>query len=135
GVARNVYPRCEIRLDKSLRSPQSLPLKGNAQLFELAISNILLNACKYSEGKPVTFAIAASAANIIFIITDQGIGIPESQIKHVFDPFFRASNVKKTIGYGIGLPLAQNIIRLYKGSITISSKENTGTEVIVKFPL
>jgi len=134
GVARNVYPHCEIRLDKSLHSLHR-PLYGNSQLFELAISNILLNACKYSEGKPVTFAIAASAANVVFIITDQGIGIPENQIKHVFDPFFRASNAKKTIGYGIGLPLAQNIIRLYKGSITISSKENIGTEVIVKFPL
>jgi len=134
GVAHNVYPRCEIRLDKSLHS-QHLPLYGNSQLFELAISNILLNACKYSSGKPITFAIAASSANIIFIVTDQGIGIPENQIKHVFDPFFRASNAQKTLGYGIGLPLAQNIIRLYKGSITISSKENIGTEVIVKLPL
>jgi len=134
GVAHNVYPQCEIRLDKSLHSG-NLPLYGNSQLFELAVSNILLNACKYSYGKPITFAVAASSANIIFIVTDQGIGIPESQIKHVFDPFFRASNAKKTLGYGIGLPLAQNIIRLYKGSITISSKENVGTEVIVKFPL
>jgi signal transduction histidine kinase len=135
GVAHNVYPHSDIRLDKSLQSPHRFTLKGNAQLFELAISNILLNACKYSGGKPVTFAIAASRTNIIVIITDHGIGIPENQIKHVFDPFFRASNVKKTPGYGIGLPLARNIIRLYKGSITISSKENVGTEVIVKFPL
>ena len=143
GVAHNVYPQDGIQLDKSLHpdaakltgAGRKLTLHGNSQLFELAISNILLNACKYSEGKPVTFAVAASSTNIIFIITDHGIGIPEGQIKHVFDPFFRASNVKKTPGYGIGLPLAQNIIRLYKGSITISSKENVGTEVIVKFPL
>ena len=135
GVAHNVYPNSDIRLDKSLQSPHRFTLKGNAQLFELAISNILLNACKYSDDKPVTFAIAASSSNVIFIITDHGIGIPENQIKHVFDPFFRASNAKKTPGYGIGLPLARNIIRLYKGSITISSKENLGTEVIVKFPI
>ncbi|HEY6901290.1 MAG TPA: HAMP domain-containing sensor histidine kinase [Puia sp.] len=134
GVARSVYPQCEIRLDKSLQ-PSKLTLPGNAQLFELALSNILLNACKYSSGKPVTFAIAASSTNIIFIINDQGIGIPQHEIKHIFDPFFRASNAKKTRGYGIGLPLAQNIIRLYKGSIEINSKENIGTEVIVKFPI
>ncbi|MBS1659491.1 MAG: HAMP domain-containing histidine kinase, partial [Bacteroidetes bacterium] len=155
GVARSVYPQCEIRLDKSLQPgvsptpsapsqaphqpahfiPSKLTLFGNAQLFELALSNILLNACKYSSSKPVTFAIASSSTNIIFIITDQGIGIPDNEIKHIFDPFFRASNAKKTRGYGIGLPLAQNIIRLYKGSIEINSKENIGTEVIVKFPL
>jgi len=136
-VARNVYPLCEIRLDKSLQpdSGRKLNLQGNAQLFELAISNILLNACKYSEARPVTFAVATSRTHVIFIISDQGIGIPDSEIKHIFDPFFRASNTRQTRGYGIGLPLALNIVRLYKGSIDISSKENKGTEVIIKFPL
>jgi signal transduction histidine kinase len=136
-VARNVYPRCPIRLDQSLRPELNpdLSIRGNAQLFELAISNVLLNACKYSGDKTVTFAVAASKAHVVFIITDQGIGIPSTEIKHIFDPFFRASNVKNTKGYGIGLPLARNIVHLYKGSIEIHSRENAGTEVIIKFPL
>lgn len=133
-VARNVYPKCDIHFDQSLHS-HSLRLKGNAQLYELAISNILLNACKYSNNKSVTLAVASTNTHVIFIISDQGIGIPENEIKHIFDPFFRASNAKKTRGYGIGLPLAQNIVRLYKGQIEIQSKENVGTEVILKFPL
>ena len=136
-VATNVYPRCTVTLDQSLRpsTHRELTVHGNAELFELAISNVLLNACKYSGDKPVTFAVGVSKSQVIFIITDQGIGIPASEIKHIFDPFFRASNVKNTRGYGIGLPLARNIVHLYKGTIEIHSKENIGTEVIIKFPL
>jgi len=135
-VARNVYPGCDIVLNQSLHpeAERSLVVYGNAQLFELAISNILLNACKYSDEGAVTLATAVSGIHVIFIISDQGIGIPESEIKHIFDPFFRASNAKKTRGYGIGLPLALNIVRLYKGSIEISSRENQGTEVVIKLP-
>ena len=83
----------------------------------------------------MNFAVGVSKSQIIFIITDRGIGIPAGEIKHIFDPFFRASNVKNTRGYGIGLPLARNIVHLYKGAIEIHSKENIGTEVIIKFPL
>jgi signal transduction histidine kinase len=53
---------------------------------------------------------------------------------HLFDPFFRASNAKNSKGYGIGLPLAQNIIKLHRGEINIASKVLEGTEVIVKVP-
>jgi len=136
-VAANVYPGCPVRLDQSLRptTHRELTIRGNAQLFELAISNVLLNACKYSGVKPVNFAVGVSKSQVIFIITDRGIGIPAGEIKHIFDPFFRASNVKNTRGYGIGLPLARNIVHLYKGAIEIHSKENIGNEVIIKFLL
>jgi len=136
-VAANVYPDHPVRLDQSLHPEVSreLSIRGNGQLFELAISNVLLNACKYSGDKPVTFAVAASKTHVIFMITDEGIGIPTGELKHIYDPFFRASNAKNTRGYGIGLPLARNIVHLYKGSIEVHSAENVGTEVIIKFPL
>jgi len=134
-VAKNVYPLCPVSVNQSLH-PEGRPvsIQGNKQLFELAISNVLLNACKYSKGGPVNLAAAVSGAHVIFLISDTGIGIPENEIKYIFDPFFRASNAKKTRGYGIGLPLARNIIKLYKGQIVISSKEGVGTEVVIKFP-
>lgn len=136
-VARNVYPDVPIDVNRSLWQDGSklVRIRGNARLFELALSNILLNACKYSEGKPVTVAVATSGAQIHFVITDQGIGIPETEIGHIFEPFFRASNVRNTRGYGIGLPLSLNIVRLYKGSIDIHSRQGSGTEVIVRFPI
>lgn len=133
---RNVYQDCEINIDQSLYpSTKKIHIKGNNQLLELALTNVVLNACKYSRPKPVNIGIALSEKHIIFMVKDNGIGIPENEIRHIFDPFFRASNVKGTIGYGIGLPLVKNIITLHKGSIEIHSKQNAGTQVIIKLPV
>jgi signal transduction histidine kinase len=136
NVARSIYPDCKLTIDQSLQphESKSLTIQGNAHLLELCISNIVLNACKYSTGETVTLAVATSDKHVIFIVKDKGIGIPESDMPHLFDPFFRASNVNSAKGYGIGLPLAQNIIKLHKGVIHIASKVAVGTEVVVKIP-
>ncbi|MEI6949228.1 HAMP domain-containing sensor histidine kinase [Paraflavisolibacter sp. H34] len=137
-VAYSIYPQCNLVTDYSLqpREKTRLTVQGNFHLLELCISNIVLNACKYSSGKngPVTLAVATSDTHVIFIVKDKGIGIPEQDMPHIFDPFFRASNARRSKGYGIGLPLAQNIIRLHSGTIHVASKEAEGTEVVVKIP-
>ena len=136
NVAKSIYPDCNLLIDYSLQPQNSkaLTIRGNSHLLELCISNIVLNGCKYSKGDVVTLAIATSDKHVIFIIKDKGIGIPELDMPHLFDPFFRGSNVDSAKGYGIGLPLAQNIIKLHKGVIHISSKVAEGTEVVVKIP-
>lgn len=136
-IARQVYPNSPVTIDYSLfpEDTDKLSILGNSNLIELAVSNIVLNACKYSHNKVVTLALAVSDKDVIVIVKDHGIGIPSKDIAHIFDPFFRASNTKGTQGYGIGLPLTDNIIRIHKGSININSRENEGTEVVVKIPL
>jgi signal transduction histidine kinase len=62
-------------------------------------------------------------------IVDEGIGIPAPELKYIYDPFYRASNTRRYEGYGIGLPLARNIIRLHKGELMIRSEEGKGTTV------
>jgi signal transduction histidine kinase len=52
----------------------------------------------------------------------------------IYDPFFRASNTKNYEGYGIGLPLARNIVRMHRGELIVSSDENQGTTVQMRFP-
>lgn len=135
-VATSIYPHCNLVVDNSLLPAdfKTLAIKGNFHLLELCISNIVLNACKYSTGESVTLALASSDQHVIFIIKDKGIGIPKQDMPYIFDPFFRASNVSSSKGYGIGLPLAQNIIKLHNGSIDVSSREAEGTEVVVKIP-
>jgi signal transduction histidine kinase len=136
-IAKQVYPKSQIEVDYSLYPDDSdnLSVLGNAHLIELAISNIVLNSCKYSAGKHVTIALAVAEKNVVIIVKDNGIGIPQKDMVHIFDPFFRASNVQGTGGYGIGLPLTKNILKVHNGSIDIHSKENEGTEVIVKLPV
>lgn len=135
-MAKKVYPQSEVTMDYTLfpEDTSMLVIIGNGHLLELAISNVVLNACKYSNHKVVTVALAVSAFNVVIIVKDNGIGIPQKDLSHIYDPFFRASNTSGIYGYGIGLPLAKNIVTLHKGSIEISSKENEGTEVVIKLP-
>jgi signal transduction histidine kinase len=109
--------------------------EGNVHLLQLAVSNIVLNACKYSNNHPVKVQVTSLSGRIIIKVTDKGIGIPEEEQQHIFEPFFRASNTTKFQGHGIGLPLTLNIIRLHKGSIGIRSEEQVGTEIQIFLPV
>jgi signal transduction histidine kinase len=115
--------------------PKKLKIVGNSQLLHLALSNIVSNACKYSSNKPVKISIGSTDKDLIIVVKDSGVGIPEPELKYIYDPFFRASNTKNFEGYGIGLPLARNIIRLHNGTINVSSQKNEGTTVQLRFPL
>jgi signal transduction histidine kinase len=95
----------------------------------------VINAIKYSNNQPVSIALAATTKKNIIIVKDQGIGIPPEDLPYIFSPFFRASNTSRFKGYGIGLPLAMNIIRMHKGDIIVNSQVNHGTEIRVELPL
>ncbi|WP_374951306.1 ATP-binding protein [Mucilaginibacter sp.] len=114
---------------------EMLYTEGNSNLLQLAISNIVLNACKYSDNRPVKIRLNAENGRILIKVTDTGIGIPQDEQQQIFEPFFRASNTGKFKGHGIGLPLTLNIIRLHKGSIGIRSEEKVGTEIQVLLPV
>ena len=116
-------------------NPKKLKIFGNKELLILAITNILTNACKYSSNKPVVVSLASTNNEIVMIFKDQGIGIPESEIPFIFDPFYRASNTAAYDGYGIGLPLTQNIIKIHKGELIISSILHKGVTLQVKLPI
>lgn len=130
-------PSNQINFDLSLLPEDSrkLKLNGNKQLLQLAFANILNNACKYSNNKPVIVYLASSDSNIIVTIKDQGIGIPESDLPYIYDPFYRASNTTRFEGYGIGLPLARNVIILHKGFLNVSSDVKEGTTAQIKLPI
>ncbi|TKC00772.1 sensor histidine kinase [Pedobacter cryophilus] len=112
-----------------------LIVNGYYNVLCLALTNIIGNACKYSKNKLVTIKLTVEKNNIVVSVTDLGIGIPQSELQHIFVPFFRASNTHEYEGHGVGLPLTLNIIRLHKGTIGIRSKENEGTEIQVFLPI
>jgi signal transduction histidine kinase len=132
-----MYPDNHVEIDYSLfpEEEEKLQISGNIQLLELAITNIVANAIKYSGNKPVSIALAATEKKNILFIKDQGIGIPGEDLPYIFSPFFRASNTSSFKGYGIGLPLAMNIIRMHKGDIIVNSQVNEGTEIRIELPL
>ena len=126
----------KIYLDMELlpENPMKLKVNGNVQLLHLAFSNIISNGCKYSDFDMVTVSIGASDDFVYVVIKDLGIGIPEDELQYIYDPFFRASNTKNYEGYGIGLPLTRNIIRMHNGKIFVNSIQDQGTTVQITIP-
>lgn len=131
-----ITPGNHVEIDYSLfpEEEEKMCISGNQQLLELALANIVSNAVKYSSNQPVSMALAATDTRNIIIVKDHGIGIPQEDLPYIFSPFFRASNTERFEGYGIGLPLTNNIIRMHKGEISVSSYVNQGTEIKVVLP-
>jgi signal transduction histidine kinase len=136
-TADQIYPENKVCLDFSNLpdDAEQLTTEGSMTLLKLAFSNVVLNACKYSDNKKVVVQLISSRKVLTVKVTDQGIGIPRAELPQVFVPFFRASNTGDYEGYGIGLPLTLNIIRLHKGSIEIDAKEMQGTVVSIHLPI
>ena len=123
-----------INFDHLPEDERKLIVNGNETLLRAAFTNIVLNSCKYSDNKPVEIIISADETYIIIEIADHGIGIPDREMAQIFVPFFRASNTAKYKGYGIGLPLTNNIIKLHQGNIAVNSAVGIGTKFIVYLP-
>ena len=119
------------RLTLSVEGP--LPaIMADPRLLRRVIENIIDNARKYSsQGSTITVRAHHDTAELVVELSDQGIGIAEADIGNVFKPFFRAdrSRTRSTGGVGLGLTLSQRIIEAHGGSITISSRINSGTTV------
>lgn len=113
-------------------SGSELIIKGNERLLEIAVINILDNACKFSE-KDVIIEFFIRTENITVTITDEGIGIPEEDISAISNPFKRASNVKFIGGYGIGLSLVSRILEIHEAKLNIKSSVNKGTSFELTF--
>ncbi|GGG50023.1 sensor histidine kinase [Epilithonimonas arachidiradicis] len=136
-TATRINSKNNVFMDISMlpENPKKLKVQGNEQLLHLAMANIINNGCKYSNFQQVKVSLGATDDHVYVIIKDSGIGIPDSEMDKIYDPFFRASNTKNYEGYGIGLPLARNIIRIHNGELIVNSKENVGTTVQIRFPI
>lgn len=135
-TVNKIIPGNNIRFDfESLPEDlKVLEIKGNSQLLQLALSNVLLNATKYSDNQDVRIYLTHSKESISVHVQDNGIGIPPKDLGHIYDPFFRASNTTSFEGYGIGLPLTRNIMRQHQGQIIVYSEEEKGTLVSLVIP-
>lgn len=102
------------------------------------LSNSLNNALKYTpEGKNVTISVSTEKGGYLgFMIADEGSGIAEDDIPHIFERFYRGdkSRDRKTGGVGIGLSIVKALMDAHKGMIKVKSKLNQGTSITLWFP-
>lgn len=105
-------------------------------LLEHIFSNLLSNAIKYSpKNSTIKFTITTSNHEAIFVIQDQGIGIPKEDLPHLFDSFHRATNVGNIQGTGLGLSIVKKCVDIHQGTIKIDSKLEIGTIFTITLPL
>jgi signal transduction histidine kinase len=102
------------------------------------VDNLLSNAVKYSpRGGEIVVTIArADERAALLTVRDPGIGIPETDLPHVFDRFYRGANVAgRFAGTGLGLAGARQIVEQHGGSIAVESREGIGSTFTVRLPL
>jgi signal transduction histidine kinase len=103
-------------------------------LLKNCIINLIANAIKYSgENTFIEFNTEIAANFFSVTIKDDGIGIPETEQKHLFQAFFRAHNTGSIPGTGLGLNIVDRYIKLMAGKIEFNSQENKGTTFTLIF--
>jgi signal transduction histidine kinase len=123
-----------IEFVKTPDKGNEITVMGNQGLLAIMMSNLIDNACKFSEDNKVILKIDFNDQYTIIQVADSGMGIPESEIQYVFQPLYRADNVHGKYGSGIGLSIVQRIAELHKAQIQITSEINIGTTVTVMLP-
>lgn len=131
--------------EMQLQSPHELKLcvEGSGEravmdkmLLHSILSNLLANGIKYSpQGGKIELTLRCDRAKAIFQIRDRGIGIPPSDLPHLFEAFRRGGNIESIPGTGLGLTVVKKCVDLHRGSITVASELEQGTNFTVILPL
>ncbi|SDH32399.1 sensor histidine kinase [Winogradskyella thalassocola] len=112
-----------------------LSLFQDEKIVELALSNLIYNAIKYSsENTIIDIEISQNNDTTVFKITDNGIGIPQKDQKNIFGRYFRAENALLMQGTGIGLNIVKDHLENLNGNITFTSIEHKGSTFIIELP-
>jgi len=103
--------------------------------LEIVLNNLISNAFKYvADSGVVEVSLYEEEEELLISVSDNGPGIKSTEIKHIFDRFYRTGHDEKNGSTGIGLDLAKRYIELHHGSITVSSEPNVNTEFVVALP-
>ena len=116
---------------------ETFSVNVDSALFDLALMNLLENAVKYSPAPAkIQLRVSEIEDDYVICITDQGIGIPERDIDHIFDRFYTVSksHSRKLGGAGLGLSIVRNIIEKHEGALDVNSAFGEGTTFTITLP-
>ncbi|WP_321400556.1 transporter substrate-binding domain-containing protein [Maridesulfovibrio sp.] len=130
---RNAHPDHTVNFQQTGDIPVVV---GDPDLLNIAVINILDNACKYSEAdSAVTVNISAQSRRIVVEVSDYGMGIRAEDLERIFEKYFRSQNVGRKLGVGIGLYLVKKIIALHEGEIRVTSRFGEGAVFVMELPV
>lgn len=124
-------------LTVSIENTPDISLTGNRVMFYRAMSNLLENAVKYNrEHGSISIVTGREDDAVTVKIADTGIGIPEEELPHIFEAFYRVdqSRSRAVGGAGLGLSLVKDIVEKHGGEIAVKSVAGEGTTFILRFP-
>ncbi|MGZ3863419.1 MAG: sensor histidine kinase [Bacteroidia bacterium] len=115
---------------------ENVSLKGDEQVLQIILSNLIENALKYSpSGSPVEINSKIADGKIVITVSDNGPGIQDSEKQKVFEKFYRVGNeeTRSAKGTGLGLYIVKNLCSLHNIAVTISDNKPAGTIFTLKF--
>ncbi len=128
----------QVELHCHIHSVQPIDLTGNSSQLYRAFSNLITNAIQHSAaGGMVQIHLTARPKSVTIAVQDQGIGIAETDIPHIFDRFYRVrqDRSRQTGGVGLGLAMVKAIVEDHRGQIEVRSQLGKGSTFTVRFPL
>ena len=136
SLAEPLQRRIDLRLEILVKQP--IYVSGDSDRLYRAIANLIHNAIQYTLADGVvTIRLESAERHAIVTIQDNGIGIAEADLPHIFDRFYRvqADRSRNTGGTGLGLAIVRAIVQAHHGSIQVDSKLDLGTTFIVRLPI
>jgi len=135
-TVRSVYPNANVDIDVPKKK---ILITADSGLLELALVNLLDNAAKYSE-PPAQITIKLELnleGEVVITISDKGKGIPEEDLEHIFQRFYRVDKThsRRLGGAGLGLSIVKTIIAKHGGKIEVESKLDEGTTFTITLPV
>ncbi|MBU8899047.1 sensor histidine kinase [Corallococcus sp. H22C18031201] len=124
-----------VALERELEAGVAVDCPG--QLLQVVARNLLSNAVKYTAGRPeprVTVRVATAGTDAVLEVTDNGLGMSAATQASLFQPFFRAPEVRGIPGHGLGLATTRRVVEAHGGTLVVHSEEGKGTRMTVRFP-
>ena len=124
-----------IKLDLEVR--ESVEIMGEIMLIEQAITNLIVNAIKYSKSPEIKVSLMKEKNNAIVTIQDFGIGINITDSERIFDRFYRVDKTRSRElgGSGLGLAIVKNIVALHDGDIALETQLGNGCKFTITIPI
>lgn len=124
----------QIKVDSKIQP--EIFIAGREDKVFRAVLNIIDNAVKYTPSKgQISVLLVKENDKAALSISDNGVGIESEELPKIFNRFYRGSKTVKTFGSGLGLSIAEGIIRAHRGEIKVLSQVGKGTSFIITFPI